>query len=505
MTRWRLGKNKPAEKGQILILIVVAFTLLGIFVGLTIDLGRGYLMKARLYRVVDAVSIAAAKALKGQVAFEPDAIKAAQDAAVMNGFTCCSASTPLVVSFVNKPVPGGPEMRFVQVTATTSIPTTFMRLASLVTSGDFSKLDVSAFAEAGPERPVDVALVLDRSGSMREDDPSGTSKINALKCSLTGFGCSGTGFLGQTFSVDDQVGMTSFGFRGCGNSSGTDASVDDCSDNADQPLGTDITTISASVDGLQAPSGTYTNTMEALLTAKDMMQDAVNDPARARTRKAVLLVTDGQPTALRRFSVSACQQEPDGSPLSAPGGGNGGITDPDGCIHRLNITGFGSNGIRRHDLSAPYTSGNVGPIGGNQLYVDLAADARTKARDEADGIKGLDVDGDGVGDVVIFAIAIGDDKLSLRPDSRLDANAKCLLALIANDPGTVFNCANVTTTNDGDTHPDLSPCQSDPTSCIDATQQQGKVFTVDLTGDVTAQLQAIFNEIAISLKLRLTA
>lgn len=60
------------------------------------------------------------------------------------------------------------------------------------------------------------------------------------------------------------------------------------------------------------------------------------------------------------------------------------------------------------------------------------------------------------------------------------------------------------TTVDGDTHADLVqswPCGTGP--CIDATQEKGKVFIIDDSGNVTQQLTAVFNEIAAILKLRL--
>jgi hypothetical protein len=109
-------------------------------------------------------------------------------------------------------------------------------------------------------------------------------------------------------------------------------------------------------------------------------------------------------------------------------------------------------------------------------------------------------------DVVIFAIAIGKDTYATDPQSSLDANAKCMLARITNDPNSISNCNNIfTTTVDGDTHADLIenwPCGSGP--CIDSTQEKGKVFTVDVNGNVQTQLQAIFAEVAAILKLRLT-
>jgi hypothetical protein len=118
--------------------------------------------------------------------------------------------------------------------------------------------------------------------------------------------------------------------------------------------------------------------------------------------------------------------------------------------------------------------------------------------------------------VLVFVIAIGKKDLN-NPQQSLDENAKCLLSRIANATDVLnaatgvvetmaANCNARFTTNDNDTHADLVeswPCGTGP--CIDSTQQKGKVFTIDVTGDVTAQLETVFNEIAAILKLRLVA
>lgn len=76
---------KLNEKGQALIFIALAFVVLGLFMGMSIDLGRGYLLRARLSRVIDAASLAGARNL-GQGFNE--ARKAACDSAKINGFNC---------------------------------------------------------------------------------------------------------------------------------------------------------------------------------------------------------------------------------------------------------------------------------------------------------------------------------------------------------------------------------------------------------------------------------
>jgi hypothetical protein len=120
-------------------------------------------------------------------------------------------------------------------------------------------------------------------------------------------------------------------------------------------------------------------------------------------------------------------------------------------------------------------------------------------------------------DILFFSIAIGANTASTDPQSSLDANSKCMLARMANATD-IFHaatgvtetmttvCNNVFTTSavDGDTHADLVeawPCGTGP--CIDPNQEKGKVYIVDVTGNVTQQLNTIFQDIAAILKLRL--
>jgi hypothetical protein len=120
--------------------------------------------------------------------------------------------------------------------------------------------------------------------------------------------------------------------------------------------------------------------------------------------------------------------------------------------------------------------------------------------------------GGGRHDVLFFAIAIGKKDLT-QPQQSLDENAKCLLARIANATdilnaatGVVETMANmcngVFPTSDGDSHADLKAGCSGACT-IDTTQQKGKVYIVDVSGNVAAQLEIVFQEIAALLKLRL--
>jgi hypothetical protein len=447
---------------------------------------------------------------------------------VMSSGTTCSATTgaPLTaaVSFFDSPVAGGPSIRHVRIIGNEPVPTTFLRFLGWLVPGDYSTINIAAQAEAGPERPVDLMLVLDRSGSMTATSGSGQTKINELKTAVTAF----LG-LSNTFSANDRIGMVSFGYRGCGNSSGQDSSATTCAPDAplDFATTTYITTLQQKVNALVANGGT--NTMEALRTARGPLANAFDDTVRATTRKAVLFVTDGQPTYMRRDSASDCERNPrTGSVLPSPGN-NGGQSG--GCLHGVPTWDNDDSNpyIRRRNLSLSTVTDIPSSRNNASLYRDLIRCTRSitgcvtnGAMFEADRIRNCGHNnsacngGSAEHDVVFFAIAIGQNTASTSPQQSLDANAKCMLARMANATD-IFNagtgvtetmttvCNNVfTTAVDGDTHADLVeawPCGSGP--CINSSQEKGKVYIVDVTGNVNQQLNLIFQEIASILKLRL--
>jgi len=524
--------SKLNQRGSFIVWFTLSFALIGTFIGFALDFGRAYLEKARIARLVDAASLAAAKVVKGQAAYINDATRAACDSMAMNGASVvmsggntCTATQGAAITanleFFDLPVPGGPPVKAVRVTGTEPMPTTFLRFLGWMAPGDFSKINIVARAEAGPERPVDLMLVLDRSGSMGETDGAGRTKLDALKCALTGQGCTGGGFLGENFTADDHVGMTAFGVRGCGTGGSGEFKGNVCV--PDKVLGSSISSITAAINGLGL-SGT-TNTMEGLRTGKTEIANAFADPARSATRKVVLLVTDGQPTALRFDSITACQSDPlTGSSLGGPS-----WSDSSGCffVKRGGSTSASvSDGLYRHSLntncermfvspnppsSDPDACNGIRTLSGsaspNSLYLNQMHAARNAAREEARQIKEL-----GGANALIFAIAIGP---STHPDAtaRLDANSRCLLAAITNDQATLedpstnpgtgsCNAIPGYITPDGDDHSDLTGVNK-PT--FNPNHQKGKVYTIDLSGDVQTQLQVIFNEIAALLKLRLVS
>ena len=539
--------RKLNQKGSFIIWFTLAFALLGTFIGFALDFGRAYLEKARISRLVDGASLAAAKVLKGQTGLENDATRAACDSMAMNGApvvmsggnscaTTQGAPMTATVQFFDMPVPAGPPVRAVRVTGAEPVPTTFLRFLGWMVPGDFSTINVVARAEAGPERPIDLMLVLDRSGSMGPSggtDAVGNLKITSLKNAVNAF-------LGlqNTFSANDRLGIVSFATRGCGNGSGQDSGdtssicpPDKAMDFATSSYISQLQTVVTGLCGGGTNCTGGTNTMEALRTARAPLAAAYNDVNRATTRKAVLLVTDGQPTFMRRDSASQCNSNPlqPGTLLPSPGNTGGPAI---GCIHGVpSWTNTSQNNFMyRGDLGTPSTLTRIPGSGSNAtLYQNVIGCTRSisgcvnnGAMFEANqtrncGYNNSACGGGGDHDVVFFAIGIG-QSLPNSPQGSFDNNAKCLLARMANaeqivnaNSGVVETlnsvCANQITTIDGDTHADLNQgwptCATGAAPCIDPTQEKGKVYIIDPNGNVTDQLKLVFQEIAQLLKLKL--
>ena len=250
---------KLNQRGSFIIWLTLAFALIGTFIGFALDFGRAYLEKARMARLIDAAAIAAAKVLKGQAGLENAATLAACDSMTMNGArvvmsgnSCTKidgAPMTATVSFIDLPVPGGPPVRAVRVNASEPVPTTFLRFLGWMVPGDYSTINVNAVAEAGPERPVDLMLVLDRSGSMSSTTGTGQSKMAALKTAVNAF-------LNNTFSATDRIGMVSFSTRGCGVNGSDTAAV--CTPDVPMDFATSsfISSLQTKVSGLNAAGGT---------------------------------------------------------------------------------------------------------------------------------------------------------------------------------------------------------------------------------------------------------
>ena len=138
--------RKMNQTGSVVIFITLGIALIGAFIGFAVDIGRAYLERARIARLLDGAALAAGKVLQGQVGYENDATRAACDSMLMNGaqvamagnnscVATAGANLTVTLEFFDAPAPGGPMIRHVRVTGTEAMPTTFLRFLGWLAPG----------------------------------------------------------------------------------------------------------------------------------------------------------------------------------------------------------------------------------------------------------------------------------------------------------------------------------------------------------------------------------
>lgn len=240
------------DRGAVVVLVAIGLLVILGFAGIAIDLGRGYLEKARISRAVDAGVLAGARSLRSGNA---EARRQALELARANGLGA-DASTDVAVSFSTN----SEGESTVTMTGTRRVPTTFMRVLGQ------EEMNVGSTATAAVP-PVDMVLVLDQSGSL-----SAMGAWNDLQSAAKEF----VGFFDDNL---DQMGLVSFQIRG------TDRF----------PLDDNFTNqIRSAIDGMSSAGDT--NAGEGLRLALEQMQlPGVRD----RSARVVVFFTDGRPTAFR--------------------------------------------------------------------------------------------------------------------------------------------------------------------------------------------------------------
>lgn len=148
------------ERGQIIILAAVMLVILVAVVGLAIDSGRGYGVKAKLNAAVDAGAIAGARALAEGA---DDAARLAAAQAAARNFYYANYPVNYLGSTVGSPsinaVHESSGYWRVNVSGTATMNTTLMRILG------FEVVPVVAVGQA-IRRDLDIILVLDTSGSL---------------------------------------------------------------------------------------------------------------------------------------------------------------------------------------------------------------------------------------------------------------------------------------------------------------------------------------------------
>jgi Flp pilus assembly protein TadG len=190
------GRNyRSREKGASLILGIISLVMIIPMLGLSVDVGILYASKARLQSAVDGASLAAARALNLGETVAEQTTNAQQNA--VNWFYANYppgnwATTGTVMNTSSVVVTAGTNVRSIQVTATSNVPTYFMKWFN------FNSTTITALGTAS-RRDVVIMMVMDRSGSMNNNNGC-ANMISAAKI-----------FTGQFAAGRDQIGMVEFG------------------------------------------------------------------------------------------------------------------------------------------------------------------------------------------------------------------------------------------------------------------------------------------------------
>jgi len=329
-----------AKEGVVAVIVAFSMIPLILAVGVSVDVGRAYLVKQRLLHTTDSAGLAIAAAIDDDSTSEE--LQEVLDNFISANFPDASIGTVSSTSFTY-------DSTTVNVTAEVNVVTTFMKLANI------DELSVSASSEiTRQEDYLEVVLVLDNSGSMsgskltalKEASDSlidtlfGTSDTSSLvKIGLVPFsnnvniGSSNTGYVSDTSVYD--WGTTSW--EGCVEAVVTDDEdtkddytgpwtpfywADDsnnnwyysggyhissyrtpnlyCPDAAITPLTNDKATLTTAIDNMVANGGTHINWgaiwgWRVISPSEPFTEGSAYGTA--DTTKAVIILTDGANTA----------------------------------------------------------------------------------------------------------------------------------------------------------------------------------------------------------------
>ncbi len=180
------------QRGQVLPWLAMGFVgMLGMG-GLTVDIGRAYVVHAQLQNCANAAALAAA-GLVYNTSSTNNATSEATDFSCTTGDenasgTIGAVQTTVAPKCLNLLMPGGTgcgsgsPLNAVQVTESTPVNTLFMRMVGV------TKLSVAARAIAsmqGMSQPWNVAIIIDSTGSMATAD-SNCGGLTEFQCALSG-------------------------------------------------------------------------------------------------------------------------------------------------------------------------------------------------------------------------------------------------------------------------------------------------------------------------------
>jgi Flp pilus assembly protein TadG len=189
------------EKGQAVVFVLLMLVAVIAVVGFVIDIGHAYQAQRSLQGAADAAALAGAQELPDPALAQQTARQYGSSATGSNRITDVTVNEQIATS-CNATIPGCAPVNMVSVDERATVPTFFSKIVG-VNSFDLH-VHAAACSPCGA-KPVDIVLVLDRTGSMCQNsggsaDPSCTDLNNAKAGIRT--------FLGYFDSSMAHVGLT---------------------------------------------------------------------------------------------------------------------------------------------------------------------------------------------------------------------------------------------------------------------------------------------------------
>lgn len=259
--------SKQRQKGAVSILVVLSLIALIGAIGLAIDSGLGYMIKAKLDAAVDGAAIAAGQAVT-RGADQATQTTNAQNAA--NAFF--AANYP--AGFLNSTSTlATPSVTFDQGTVTINLSATAQVPVTLMQVLGFNVLNVATTAQA-IRRDLDMAFIIDTTGSMATD-PAVPPAVRSAA----------TTFLQQFDPLTDRVSLMHFAY----------GTVKDVPFNGDA-RGFDRTTMINDIAKYNFSGST--NSAEAYWNALSELKDNIKTPSSLRV---IVFFSDGAPNSFASF------------------------------------------------------------------------------------------------------------------------------------------------------------------------------------------------------------
>ncbi|PMH73045.1 VWA domain-containing protein [Vibrio splendidus] len=406
-----MDKRTPIKyrysRGLVALMSVIALPFILLVVGLSVDAGRAYIVKSKLFAAVDAASIAAARA----VANGEDAGRAAAQKYFAANIPADFYSATPSLGAVNFSYDSFGNIS-IDISATAQVPTLFLPLIGL----DTFNPGVSA---QSIRRPVDLVLVIDNTTSLRLGSIGDVTQdvIDRSKSFVENFH---EGF--------DRVSLVKFAFG------------------AEVPVGFNATrghsrsTIKSEIDSFNFGSTSnaqYTNASEGIYRALNELR-TVTDPANL---KVIVFFTDGAPNT---FATTFDFEDGDSH--------TGAIRSSDGSSGT-------PRGLWRHDSSAtefnilnpthsvrPVSQYDPDSHSASDLYTRVNRVARNLVEDIAEAARGENI--------YVFTLGLGSSLTSATgPDSEFGED---LLLRMANSSALL---------DDPDLSADYDPAQLEGVYC----------------------------------------